>query len=146
MGISSLVLCIVIMLTSVVSVSAVEQISTGDYYMGGYRLYGTLTVYSTYASGFTFCEKEYAHKTAYTCYAYYDTNGVIRTKSAGTLSYETQHQYDVAYTTTPAGSGFDYYAGAKNVSKVKFPNQSYYEWMSDETDNALRMGYYINHN
>lgn len=51
-----------LLISSAISASAVEKVSTGTVYMGGYELYGSLTVYPIHAEGFTYCEKKDAVK------------------------------------------------------------------------------------
>ena len=73
--------CFTLLISSAISASAVEKVSTGTVYMGGYELYGSLTVYPIHAEGFTYCEKKDAGKSARTVYAYYNKSGDRETKA-----------------------------------------------------------------
>lgn len=133
----------VLLIASVFSVSAVEQVSTGTVYMGGYELYGNLTLYPLHAEGFTYCEKVSAGKSARTIFAFYNKDGDIETVGAGSSGYEYNNQNSLSVQTLNANASvFSRYAGAITYSKVTYPNQTYYTWQSEGTDNELRMGCY----
>lgn len=133
----------VLLIASVFSVSAVEQVSTGTVYMGGYELYGNLTLYPLHAEGFTYCEKVSAGKSASTVYAYYNKSGDRETKAAGSSGYVYNNSTDLSVVTGNVNASvFSRYAGAVTYSKVIYPKQTYYSWTSDGTDNELRMGCY----
>lgn len=140
----SLAIAAVLIIVSVVSASAVEHVNTGSYYMNGYELYGSLTVYPVHAEGHTYCEYTAAGKSARTVFAYYNTDGDLETKQGGSSSYDYTNKTSVTATTGSIdASVFDLYAGAVAYSKVKYPAPySYYSWSSDDTDTPLRLGYY----
>ena len=140
----SLAIAAVLIIVSVVSASAVEHINTRSYYMNGYELYGSLTVYPVHAQGHTYCEDTTAGKSAKTLYAYYNTDGDIETRQGGSATYDYTIQTSVSATTGNVDvSVFDAYAGAVTYSKVKFlAPYSHYSWSSDDTDTPLRLGYY----
>ncbi len=132
-----------LLISSVISASAVEKVSTGTVYMGGYELYGSLTVYSNHAEGFTYCEKKDAGKSARTIYAYYNKSGDRETISAGSSNYVYNNSTNLSVVTGNANASvFSQYAGAVTYSKVIYPNTTYYSWQSEGTDNELRMGCY----
>ena len=113
--------------TSVFSVGAVENKSTGTIYMGGYELRGSVTAYPINAYGYT----------------YYDTSGKLR--ECGIVSKNFVYNGQVGLnkkTPSPNTDIFDYYAGAMTVSEVVYPNQTYYHWSSENTDYELRLGIY----
>ena len=129
--------------TSVFSVGAVENKSTGTIYMGGYELRGSVTAYPINAYGYTYCEKKDAGKKANTYFAYYDTSGKLR--ECGIVSKNFVYNGQVGLnkkTPSPNTDIFDYYAGAMTVSEVVYPNQTYYHWSSENTDYELRLGIY----
>lgn len=129
--------------TSVFSVGAVENKSTGTIYMGGYELRGSVTAYPINAYGYTYCEKKDAGKKANTYFAYYDTSGKLR--KCGIVSKNFVYNGQVGLnkkTPSPNTDIFDYYAGAMTVSEVVYPNQTYYHWSSENTDYELRLGIY----
>ncbi|WP_415946559.1 hypothetical protein [Ruminococcus bromii] len=129
--------------TSVFSVGAVENKSTGTIYMGGYELRGSVTVYPINAYGYTYCEKKDAGKKANTYFAYYDISGKLR--ECGIVSKNFVYNGQVGLnkkTPSPNTDIFDYYAGAMTVSEVVYPNQTYYHWSSENTDYELRLGIY----
>lgn len=129
--------------TSVFSVGAVENKSTGTIYMGGYELRGSVTAYPINAYGYTYCEKKDAGKKANTYFAYYDTSGKLR--ECGIVSKDFVYNGQVGLnkkTPSPNTDIFDYYAGAMTVSEVVYPNQTYYHWSSENTDYELRLGIY----
>lgn len=51
-----------LLISSAISASAVEKVSTGTVYMGGYELRGSVTAYPINAYGYTYCEKKDAGK------------------------------------------------------------------------------------
>lgn len=129
--------------TSVFSVGAVENKSTGTIYMGGYELRGSVTAYPINAYGYTYCEKKDTGKKANTYFAYYDTSGKLR--ECGIVSKNFVYNGQVGLnkkTPSPNTDIFDYYAGAMTVSEVVYPNQTYYHWSSENTDYELRLGIY----
>ena len=129
--------------TSVFSARAVESKSTGSVYMDGYELYGKVTVYPLNAYGYTYCEKTSAGKKADTYYAYYDTSGILRECGVYTSGYIYNGKTSLSQETkSPSTNLFDYYAGAMTISQVIYPNQTYYNWTSEGTDNELRLGVY----
>ena len=133
----------VLVATSAFSVGAVESKSTGSVYMGGYELYGKVTVYPLKAYGFTYCEKTSAGKKADTYFAYYDTSGTLRECSIYLSDYVDNGETSLSQVTPSASTSlFDYYAGAMTISQVIYPNQTYYNWTSENTDNELRLGIY----
>lgn len=104
--------------TSVFSVGAVENKSTGTIYMGGYELRGSVTAYPINAYGYTYCEKKDAGKKANTYFAYYDTSGKLR--ECGIVSKNFVYNGQVGLnkkTPSPNTDIFDYYAGAMTVVK-----------------------------
>lgn len=128
---------------NMINVGAVTNINTGNYYMGGYKLYGSLTVYSTHAEGFTFCENTSAGKSARTVYSYYNTDGVRKAIANGSSGYTYNNKNSLSVVTPNADASiFDYYAGAVTYSKVIYPNATQYSWTSDGTDTELRLGCY----
>ena len=66
-----------LLISSAISASAVEKVSTGTVYMGGYELYGSLTVYPIHAEGFTYCEKKDAGKSVLVLFMLIITKAVI---------------------------------------------------------------------
>lgn len=132
-----------LLISSAISASAVEKVSTGTVYMGGYELYGSLTVYPIHAEGFAYCEKKEAGKSARTVYAYYNKSGDRETKAAGSSGYVYNNSTDLSVVTGNVNASvFSRYAGAVTYSKVIYPKQTYYSWTSDGTNNELRMGCY----
>ena len=130
-------------ISSAISASAVEKVSTGTVYMGGYELRGSVTAYPINAYGYTYCEKKDAGKKANTYFAYYDTSGKLR--ECGIVSKNFVYNGQVGLnkkTPSPNTDIFDYYAGAMTVSEVVYPNQTYYHWSSENTDYELRLGIY----
>lgn len=140
----SLTIAVVLIIVSVVSASAVDYANTGSYYMNGYELYGSLTVYPVHAQGHTYCEYRGAGKSARTLFAYYNTDGDIESEPGGSSDYDYTNQTSVSATTGNIDTSvFNMYAGAVTYSKVKYPAPySYYSWSSDDTDTPLRFGCY----
>lgn len=129
--------------TSSFSVGAVESKSTGTVYMGGYALRGQVTVYPIHAEGYTYCEKASAGKKADTKFTYRDKKGIIRVCGISTTDYVYNGEVGLSMTTPSADTDlFNYYEGAMTDSCVIFPDQTYYHWTSEDTENELRLGYY----
>lgn len=129
--------------TSSLAVGAVESKSTGSVYMNGYRLYGQVTAYSINAQGYTFCEKASAGKKADTRFAYYGINDKLIECGVYTTDYVYNGEVGLSMRTKiDDASNFDYYAGAMTDSQVIFPDQTYYHWTSEDTENELRLGCY----
>ena len=111
--------------------------------MGGYELYGDLTLYSQNATGHVYCEKKTAGKSAYTVYSYKNTSGKACIKTAGSEALTYNNKTDLTATTPyPSSSDFYNYYGAMTIARVKYPDATYYSWTSEGTDNELRMGCY----
>lgn len=138
-------LAVVAMFVSVniMDVGAVSSINTGNYYMNGYRLYGSLTEYPNHAQGYTYCENKSAGKIAHTIYSYRDEDGAIYSKTAGSTDYTYNGEYSLSVRTDNADPSLFYlFVGAWTQSEVIYPNATYYHWTSEGTDIELRMGIY----
>lgn len=128
-----------------ISASAVEKVSTGDVYMMGYRLYGSVTAYPTSAQGFTYCERNSTNvgKSARTFFAYYDNKGYFQEEKAGDPDFQYPSGTSMSITAKPkTSSDVRNYIGAMTISRVYFKDQHQYKWTSEGTDNELRLGYY----
>lgn len=144
----SLAIVAVLIIVSVVSASAVEYTDTGTVYMNGYELYGSVTAYPSNAYGHTYCEYAAAGKSAKTYFAYYNKSYQVKYTEGGSENYDYTVQTGLtSITSSVPTSAFNGYAGAKTLSKVKYPAPyAHYTWESDDTDTPLRLGYYVNHN
>lgn len=144
----SLAIAAVLIIASVISASANEYADTGIVYMNGFKINGTLTAYSDYAKGHTYCEYAAAGKSAKTYFAYYDKNSQVKYTEGGSENYDYTVQTGLlAVTATAPATLFKSYAGAKTLSKVKYPAPfAHYSWESDLTDTPLRLDYYLSHN
>lgn len=134
----TLAIVAVLIIASVISAGAVEHINTGTYYMNGYELYGSLTVYPVHAEGHTYCENINAYKSAYTTFIYTNLNG--QTKIAVDGSQDLEQNFQTSLTaTTPSniGSNFSDFLAAQTFSAVKF---SHYYWKANDTDTPLYIG------
>lgn len=143
----TLAIAVLLIIVSVISVSA-EEVSTGTVYMNGFKINGSLTAYSDYAKGHTYCEYAAAGKSAKTYFAYYNKSNQLKILEGGSENYDYTVQTGLlAVTNTAPAASFNSYAGAKTLSKVKYPAPfAHYSWESDETDTPLRLGYYLDHN
>ncbi len=103
---------------------------------------GLITNHFIESSGYTYCEKTTAGKSAYTVYAYNTTIGCHLYKSSGNADYIYNNQTGISAITHQVNlESFESYAGAITISKVLY-EESYYEWTSEGTDTELRMGCY----
>ena len=130
-------ICAVLLTSTCITASAVEKISTRDFYMNGYKINASITLYSNYAQGYTYCEDTSAKKSAHTYYRYWGTDKI---EHIYTTYKKKSNEYSISETTEPP-KNIDYYLGAMTESVVQM-NQSYYKWESEGTDCELRMGTY----
>lgn len=144
----TLAIVAVLIIASVISASATEYTDI-ETVMNGFRIHGSVTAYPTSANGHTYCEYAAAGKSAKTYFAYYTklTNQVSY-KEGGDEDYDYTVQTGlIVVTDSVPTSSFNGYAGAKTLSKVKYPAPyAHYTWESEDTDTPLRLGYYVNHN
>lgn len=133
----ALIIAAVLIISSVFSTSAVEHVSTRTYYMDGYELYGTLTVYPVHAVGFTYCENINAYKSAHTHFMYINLNGQTKVAVGGSQDLEQNFQTSMSASTSSAGSNFSEFLAAQTFSVVKF---SHYLWKANDTDTRLFIG------
>lgn len=128
-----------------ISAGAVEKVSTGSVYMCGYELYGSLTLYPTYAYGYTYCERANTNtgKSAQTYFAYKGKDGQFYAAVGGSSGYTYSNSTGLSIKTPNIDtSNFQMYLGAMTISKVQYKDQPHYTWTSEGTDNELRLGYY----
>lgn len=130
-------ICAVLLTSTCITASAVEKISTRDFYMNGYKINASITLYSNYAQGYTYCADATAKKSALTCYKF---KGTDRVEHVYITHKKQSNEYGISETTEPA-KNIDYYLGAMTEGVVQM-KQSYYKWESEGTDCELRMGIY----
>lgn len=81
---ASSILCIISLLTMFgITVNAETTARTSTYYMDGEKIYGTVTRYTKYGSGTTYCELSTAKKAVVVYFEYKTTSGQYVTTTAG---------------------------------------------------------------